>query len=158
MAGALPTNVAATTPDERMMAVLAQVLQLIGGWIAPLVIFLVKRQSRFVSFHALQVLLFEILCVALTMLVMGAVFVGVILSITFGSFPLEHGAHNVPPLFLAVFAAFWLAFVLIWFVKLLLAIVYGVKAGQGEWAEYPVLGRYARKILNLEPGGVVASP
>ena len=71
---------------------------------------------------------------------------------------MEHGAHNVPPLVLAVFAAFWLAFVLIWFVKLLLAIVYGVKAGQGEWAEYPVLGRYARKILNLEPGGVVASP
>ncbi len=42
------------TQDERTMGTLAHVLQLVGGWIAPLVIFLVKRNSRFVSFHALQ--------------------------------------------------------------------------------------------------------
>ena len=56
------------------MAVLAHVLQLIGGWIAPLVIFLVKRQSRFISFHALQVLLFEGVVIILTMIGMTAVF------------------------------------------------------------------------------------
>jgi len=33
------------------------------------------------------------------------------------------------------------------------AIVYGVKAGRGEWAEYPFLGRLARRILKLGPGG-----
>ena len=42
--------------------------KLVGGWIAPLVIFLVKRQSRFVSFHALQVLLFEGVVILLTMI------------------------------------------------------------------------------------------
>jgi hypothetical protein len=34
-----------------------------------------------------------------------------------------------------------------------IAIVYGVKAGRGEWAEYPFLGRLARRILKLRPGG-----
>jgi uncharacterized membrane protein len=37
---------------------------------------------------------------------------------------------------------------------LLTAIVYGVKAGRGEWAEYPMLGQIALKILKLGPGGV----
>ena len=49
-----------TTPDERTMATLAHALQLIGAWIAPLIIFLIRRQSRFVSFHALQALLLQI--------------------------------------------------------------------------------------------------
>jgi hypothetical protein len=34
------------------MATLAHALQLIGSWIAPLIIFLIRRHSRFVSFHA----------------------------------------------------------------------------------------------------------
>ena len=42
------------------MATLAHVLQLVGWWIAPLVIFLVKRESRFVKFHALQALLLQL--------------------------------------------------------------------------------------------------
>jgi hypothetical protein len=43
---------AETTQDERTMAVLAHVLQLVGGWIAPLIIFFAKRQSRFGSLAA----------------------------------------------------------------------------------------------------------
>jgi len=31
--------------------------------------------------------------------------------------------------------------------------VYGIKAGNGEWAEYPVLGRLARRWLKIGPGG-----
>jgi uncharacterized Tic20 family protein len=50
-----------TTPDERTMATLAHALQLIGSWIAPLIIFLIRRHSRFVSFHALQALLLQII-------------------------------------------------------------------------------------------------
>jgi len=48
-----------TTADERTMAVLANALQMVGGWIGPLIIFFAKRQSRFVSFHALQALLLQ---------------------------------------------------------------------------------------------------
>ena len=42
------------------MATLAHALQIIGSWIAPLVIFLIRRESRFVAFHALQALLLQI--------------------------------------------------------------------------------------------------
>jgi uncharacterized membrane protein len=36
-------------------------LQIVGLWIAPLIIFVIKRESRFVSFHALQALLLQVL-------------------------------------------------------------------------------------------------
>jgi hypothetical protein len=41
----------------------------------------------------------------------------------------------------------------IWGAMVVIAIVYGVKAGRGEWVEYPFLGRIARRILKLQPGG-----
>ena len=42
------------------MAILAHMLQIVGLWIAPLIIFVVKRESRFVSFHALPALLLQV--------------------------------------------------------------------------------------------------
>lgn len=137
------------------MAVLAHVLQLIGGWIAPLVIFFIRRQSRFVSFHALQVLLFEAMCILVTMAVSSVVAVGIVFTISSGNLPLDHNARSIPPLFVALFAVFWLGFMFLWFVRLLLAIIYGIKAGRGEWAEYPILGGLARKILNIGHGGAL---
>ena len=71
------------TSDERTMGTLAHVLQLVGGWIAPLVIFLVKRNSRFVSFHALQALLLQALYFLLMMVVMGAFFAAVLAGVAF---------------------------------------------------------------------------
>jgi uncharacterized membrane protein len=79
-----PVDETATTSDERTMAVLAHVLQLVGGWIAPLIIFFSKRQSRFITFHALQVLLFEGVCIFLTMAAMTVLFLTMVLGITRG--------------------------------------------------------------------------
>ena len=45
--------------DERTMAMLAHVLAIFSSFIAPLVIFLLKKDSRFVSFHSLQVLIWH---------------------------------------------------------------------------------------------------
>jgi len=59
-----------TTADERTMAVLANALQMVGGWIGPLIIFFAKRQSRFVSFHALQALLLQAVHVVFIMVFM----------------------------------------------------------------------------------------
>ena len=42
------------------MAILAHMLPIVGLWIAPLIIFVVKRESRFVSFHALPALLLQV--------------------------------------------------------------------------------------------------
>jgi len=54
-------NLIEPTLDERTMAILAHMLQILGLWIAPLIIFVIKRESRFVSFHALQALLLQVL-------------------------------------------------------------------------------------------------
>ena len=50
-------SVPAPTQDEKTMAMLAHILQIFTWWIGPLVIFLVKQDSKFVRFHALQALL-----------------------------------------------------------------------------------------------------
>ncbi len=141
------------TQDERTMATLAHVLQLVGGWIAPLVIFFVKRNSRFVSFHALQALLLQGLYFLLMMILMTAVFATMIAGIAFHQ---THEQHNsAPPAFIYVFPFIWLGFMGWWVFILVVAIVYGIKAGRGEWAEYPILGKFARQILHIGPGGSV---
>jgi uncharacterized membrane protein len=133
------------------MATLAQVLQLVGGWIAPLVILLVKRDSRFVSFHALQALLLQALYLVLMMVMMGAFF-----AFAHAGFAFHQPAapHNSLPLqFVILFPIIWLGIMGWWVFMLVVAIVFGIKAGRGEWAEYPLLGRLARRFLRIGPGG-----
>ena len=131
------------------MAVLAHVLQLVGGWIGPLVIFLIKRQSRFVSFHALQVLFLHLACVVVAAILVAGGFISFLLAIA-----LHHGANNSPPLGIFIlFPLVWLGFIGAWAAMVVIAVLYGVKAGRGEWAEYPVFGRLARRVLQIGPGG-----
>jgi len=149
MSDAAPLPVITPTPDERTMATLAHVLQIVGGWIAPLIIFLVKRESRFVSFHALQVLLLH--AVYLVFWVMAIV---VFFTVMISTAVMHAHSSGAPPVGLFVlFPLFWLGIMGMWVVILVVAIVYGVKAGNGEWAEYPVLGAVARHILKIGPGG-----
>jgi hypothetical protein len=51
------------------------------------------------------------------------------------------------------FPFLWLGMMGLWVVKLVIAVIYSIKAGRGEWAEYPLLGAWARRALNIEPGG-----
>jgi uncharacterized membrane protein len=56
----------------------------LGWWIAPLAIFLIKRESRFASFHALQALLLQIVYM---------VFMAGFMVLWFGSFFLMIARH-----------------------------------------------------------------
>jgi uncharacterized membrane protein len=38
-----------------------------------------------------------------------------------------------------------------------IAIVYAIKAGRGEWANYPVIGKIARRILKMDQKEVTAA-
>jgi hypothetical protein len=136
--------------DERTMAILAHVLQLVGTFIAPLVILLTKRESRFVSFHALQALLLQIAYMAL-MFVFFVLWFGLFFMIMAHHPPAKDAPP--PPMFFVMFPLVWLGFMGTWVVMLVVAIVYGIKAGRGEWAAYPLLGSLARKILKIGPGG-----
>lgn len=137
------------TQDERTMATLAHALQVVGWWIAPLIIFLVQRKSRFVSFHALQALLLQIAYLILMvgfMVLWFAAFFGVMIH--------QHGNNNAPPTaFFIMMPLIWLAFMGGWITVLVIAIVYAIKAGRGEWANYPLIGRIARRILKMDVQG-----
>jgi len=139
-----------TTADERTMAVLANALQMVGGWIGPLIIFFAKRQSRFVSFHALQALLLQAVHVVFIM-----VFMVLWFGLIFSQILLAQDHRFSPPLiifaFILLFWAFWMG---LWIFTLVIIILYSIKAGRGEWAEYPIFGRIARHILKMGPGGV----
>jgi hypothetical protein len=54
-----PNAPAVPTSDETTLALLAHVLQIFTWWIGPLAIYLAKRDSKFVSFHAMQALLWQ---------------------------------------------------------------------------------------------------
>ena len=65
---------------------------------------------------------------------------------------IQSNPHGQPPV------ALFLVFPLVWFCiftmsigVLVIAIIYAIKAGRGEWADYPVLGRLARKMLKMAP-------
>jgi uncharacterized Tic20 family protein len=137
------TELPAPSADERTFAMLAHFLQLFGGFVAPLVIFLIKRDSRFVAFHALQVLLWQVIYIGVGLLCVFGWIVAILSTIitqsgsASGRFPLP--IVVVLPLVIVIFGGWWLT-------TMVLAIVYGIKANAGEWAEYPIVGGWARKL------------
>ncbi|HTS34381.1 MAG TPA: DUF4870 domain-containing protein [Candidatus Solibacter sp.] len=142
-------DLAATTSDERSMAVLSHALQVVGGWIPPLIIFFVKRQSRFVSFHSLQVLFLELAYLAVTMFTMTFWIAGVLLIVS----RTHENSNGIPAALFLFFPIFWLVWMFVWISKIVVAVIYSIKAGRGEWAEIPVVGGWARSVLKIGPGG-----
>jgi uncharacterized protein len=150
MSEAAAAGVPRATDDERTMAVLAHALQMVGGWIAPLVILVVKRNSRFVSFHALQALLLQATYFLVAMGFMVVWFVLIFSQIL----STQAGQHSATPpfAFFMLFPLVSLGFMGCWVVILVIVVLYSIKAGRGEWAEYPLLGALARKMLGIGPG------
>jgi len=144
-----PTYLYEPSQEERTFGTLSHALQSVGWWIAPLVIFLTKRRlSRFVAFHSLQVLLFQLILLAgwlLTMTVWIGFFVSMIMHTKVGQAPPEP-----PPALMLLFPLIWLFGLGMWLAVLLLTIFYSIKAGRGEWAKYPVLGGLAARILKID--------
>ena len=82
--------------DERTLAMLAHVLQAFSGFIAPLVILVVKRQSRFVSFHAVQALLWQVTYFVIAMLAMAAWFAVIFSTALTHGVPVPRRSHPRP--------------------------------------------------------------
>jgi uncharacterized membrane protein len=100
----------------------------------------------------LQALLLQIVHVGLMIIMVIGWFITIFSTIAFSSANKNAGP---PVAFFIVFPLFWLFIVAVGITTLVIAIVYCIKAGRGEWAEYPVLGRLARKILKIGPNGSV---
>ena len=129
------------TQDEKTMAFLAHLLQVLTGFIAPLVIFCVKQDSRFVKFHALQCLIWQ---VGYILIFMGGMFIFFFAAFAtaFTASSAGHASGGPPPPFVFLFPVFWMIWMIGWIVNLVLGIMYGVKANRGEWAGYPIIGKW----------------
>ena len=183
------TEVSSPSPDERSLASLAHALQIVGWFIAPLIIFLIRRDSKFVAFHALQALLLQIVYMIMFGMMMAVMFFGLFMPLIIsesqreksdsGKAAVEQKAEDKPssdkvgdaekgqpaepeapqkqparrkseppPVwFFVTFPLFWIVHMGTWVVLLVVAIVYCIKASRGEWAAYPVVGRWAQRLL-----------
>jgi uncharacterized protein len=127
------------TQDERTMAFLAHLLQVFTGFIGPLIIFCVKQDSRFVKFHALQSLVWQLCYMALFFVLMIGLFFSMFSSVAH----IPPGSHQGPPPgFFVFFPLLWLVMMGGWVVNVILGVVYGLKANRGEWAAYPIIGHW----------------
>ena len=138
------------TEDEKTFACLAHALMIPTSWVGPLAILLIQKKSQFVSFHALQALLWQIFLTVLYVASMAAFFavmIGTVVS-------MPQGKTTQPPQFpiaiFVLFPIFWLIMMGSFAVSLTLGIIYAIKAVRGEWADYPLIGRWARRIVGIE--------
>ena len=138
------------TQDERTNALLVHILAIFSGFIAPLIFYLVKKDSRFVMFHALQVLIWHAAYLAIVIVGAICMFVSMAFSMA-GQTP--GGQHQGPPLaFFGFMGVFWLLAVGGGVLNLVFGIVFAIKASHGEWARYPIIGDFVlRKILPDQP-------
>jgi uncharacterized membrane protein len=140
----------APSQEECSNAMLMYILSIFSGFLAPLIFFLVKRDSRFVSFHSLQALIWHAVYVVLF---------GTGMLVAFGILVTSAAMHPHPapreqqPLELfGVFGFMWLLIAGGSLLNLILGIVYGIKASRGEWARIAVIGNLVlRGILPPRP-------
>ena len=129
-----------TTVDERTLAFLAHLLMAFTGFIGPLVIFCVKQDSRFVKFHSLQALIWQAIYMVLVFVGM-AMFLVVMFSSLLHN-PQPSHSQGPPPGFVLLLPFMWLGFMGGWMVNLILGVVCAIKAHRGEWATYPIFGKW----------------
>jgi uncharacterized Tic20 family protein len=134
-----------TTQDERTMGLACGLLSAFTGFLGPLIILVIKRDSLFVKLCALQSLLWHLIYMVLTGFVMIAFFAAIIATVGLGPGP----RGGPPPPFFFFVPFLWLFFMLGWVVNVVLGILSAVKANEGIWWPYPVTGRMAKKFLGV---------
>ncbi len=126
------------TADEKLWGMLAHLLTLlgyviwVGQYVAPLVIYLAYKDcSRFVAFHALQALYFQLILLVGAILLTAASLLIAFITCGFG-------------VILAIPLA--LAYTI---VALVYTIWPAIEASRGAWFELPLAGGWARATLGI---------
>ena len=138
---AIPAVPEEPSADERTLAMLANLLMAFTGFIGPLIIFVVKQNSRFVKFHSLQALLWHAIYMGLIFLLMAVFFVATFSSLIHNP-PQPHNNQAPPAGFFVFFPLIWLTLLGGWVLNLILGVVFAIKANRGEWATYPIYGKW----------------
>ncbi len=119
--------------DANIAALLAYLLGLLGG----LIFFFMEKSSRFVKFHAMQSILFNVI---VAVVAIGGAIVVTILSLILGQ--ISQGLVFVVGI---ISLLFWVVFGL---VVLVAAIMLLIKAFQGQMFKLPIIGNMAEKFAN----------
>lgn len=113
--------------DERLMGMLIHLLNLLTGFIGPLILWLIKKdESRFIDHHGKEALNF-----AISLLIYSTCLVA--LFIVVGVLTLGIGFLVLMPLFFAFGVAVWI-----------FEILACVQAYQGSWYHFPLTIRFIR--------------
>lgn len=128
------------TQDERNMGFLAHLLQIFTGFMGPLVILFLRQNSRFVKFHALQCVIWQVSFMVIFLTGFAFMFFAAFATVIH-EVSRTHGPTPLPVVFL-MFPLLWLFAVGGWITNITLGIVYGIKAHRGEWAKYPIIGKW----------------
>jgi uncharacterized Tic20 family protein len=142
----LPSDGFSTNSEERSLGMLAHVLQIFSWFIGPLIIYFVRRDSRFVRYHALQAVFWQLTLVAVGMVGMVIFFASLFGSIAGG---MHTGSTEPPHALFLIMPIFWLGWMCIWVLNLILGIVYGIRAFHGEWSGYPVIKYWAARAAGF---------
>jgi len=134
------------TADEKTYAGLSHALMISTAWIAPLIFYFMKKDSRFVRFHAMQALLWQVVFSVVYFVAM-AVLVAVVLSSMLANQGKALEAGHFPVALFVAMPFLWLLAIGGYAVSLTLAIMFSLKAMRGQWAEYPVIGKWALRIV-----------
>jgi uncharacterized Tic20 family protein len=135
----------APTADERKFAMIAHILMIFQSFIAPLVIVLAKRDSKFVRFHALQALFLQLFLLAL--MICGFISFFIFMMLAMGDMP--KGSDQAPPAgFFVGMGLFYLVIFGQFVLNIVMGVIFAVQANEGKWARYPLLGRLALKMVS----------
>ena len=130
--------------DEKLMSLLSHLSIIIPniGVIAPIIIWITQKdKSKFVRFHAVQAIFFQLL---FFVLLMASIFIGLILMLI--SLPIITRNPDAAP-----GALFWVSmgvmnlYFPLWIIFAIYAVVAGVKSFKGRIFRYLIIGRIIEK-------------
>ena len=135
--------------DERLISLFAHLSLFLGGILLPVIFWATnKDKSKFVTFHSLQALWFHIAYIVIILiLVLVLVFAMVIFGLGMGALAGAGGGKEVPVFLIIIMVAFYGALFFIIFGAIAYSVYMGIKAYQGNFVMYPVIGKKVYKSV-----------
>jgi uncharacterized Tic20 family protein len=143
--GAAP-NQSELKGDEKTLALFSHLSLFLGGIVLPIIFWATnKDKSKFVTFHSLQAIWFHVAyIVGIVIVVMVAVFGGLVMGLVSGGLAKGHTASSSPIFIIMMIAVYGLIFLFV-FAGIGYAVYMGIKAYHGELKKYPVIGNIIYK-------------
>ncbi|MCX7878911.1 MAG: DUF4870 domain-containing protein [Ignavibacteria bacterium] len=132
--------------EERLLSLFSHFSIMFGGFFVPLIFWLINREkSKYVSFHSLQALWFQIVYV---IFILSFVVVFLIVFFAVGSGTGMFGGKNeMPPIMIIIMVIFYILLFVVIFGAMGYALYAGYKSYKGAFVKYPVIGNIIYKRI-----------